>query len=84
MSSMDATSFAAANAVSQNYASLGPKILAVGRDPSPETVSTMNQAEIQTEFSMEVFKKTMDTEESIGTQMAQLIGQSNSAVDIYA
>lgn len=55
--------------------------LAAGQDPTPATVSALDQANVQTDFGLGVLKRTLDLEASAGSQLAQMIGQG---VDVTA
>jgi hypothetical protein len=58
-------------------------MVAAGQDANPETITAADQAKVQSQFSMEVLKQTLDIQASEGTQLAQMLSQG-SDVDFYA
>lgn len=76
MDALASLSLMATSMASLSSANLGGAAAAVAQDPTPATISGMDQADVQSSLGLEVLKRTLDLEASAGSQIAQMVGQS--------
>jgi len=81
MDPLASISLSAASIATMNSGALGRQIDAAGADPTPTTISAMDQGATQSSFSMGILKKTLDIQATDGAQLAQMLGQGGN-VDI--
>lgn len=81
MDALLSTGYAAANAASQQQDRLLRLIVAAGQNPTPESISDVEQAQVLSEMATRVEAKVLSVAKQAGEDLVDLMGQG---LDTYA